>query len=131
MSKNDYLVFFYFYRAMPSKLSISFFSKIRVPRPIICLKVVGLFTSLSITISQHVLQSIPVVSSSLVVAITGQALRCKNTTFQVFCKGKAGKNLYIYDSEEIIIYDNPDNWDNFLPIHGNCDLCDRIKLGPA
>lgn len=38
---------------------------------------------------------------------------CKNTTFFVFCKGKAGKNLYIYDNEEIIIYDNSDNWDTF------------------
>ena len=56
---------------------------------------------------------------------------CKNTTFFVFCKGKAGKNLYIYDSEEGFIYDNTDNWDNFFSIHGNCDLCDRIKLGPA
>ena len=38
---------------------------------------------------------------------------CKNTTFFVFCKGKAGKNLYIYDNEEIFIYDNSDNWDTF------------------
>ena len=42
---------------------------------------------------------------------------CKNTIFFVFCKGKAGKNLYIYDNEEGFIYDNTDNLDNFFSIH--------------
>ena len=42
---------------------------------------------------------------------------CKNTTFFVFCKGKAGKNLYIYDNEEIFIYDNSDNWDTFFQLY--------------
>ena len=51
---------------------------------------------------------------------------CKNTTFFVFCKGKAGKNLYIYDNEEGFIYDNTDNLDNFMGLSLDVSMKNRI-----